>query len=79
MINKRIQFRRLDRSVWQRSTKLHACFDHGDGSFDWSPIKVSRSAAKIGLGSSEDDLNPSESGAYLAGFQVAQKPPLHLA
>ena len=32
-----------------------------DGSFDWSPIKINKSAVKVGeVDSSEDDLNPSD-------------------
>ena len=25
------------------------CVDRGDGSFDWSPIKISKSAVKVGV------------------------------
>ena len=51
------------------------CVDRGDGSFVWSPIKINKTAVKVGeVDSNEDDLNPSE--CLMLDYQPREEVPV---
>ena len=64
------------------------CVDRSDGTFSWSPIKVSRSAVKVGnedsSGASDLDINECFSFDYqprdgVSGFEIETKEDLFRA